>query len=262
MEKGYFLFFVITGTGLFLILSAAVILLGLLLQRKKFLHLQETLRIREAFEKERLLAGLEARDRTIQEMGEVIHDSINQNLALVTIQLQGLKGANEAEAMKLREQKETLARVISALRDLSHLLNPAQVEAEGLRASLEMECQRLSATGKISASISGYLPAWVNQSGRAIILYRMCQEMMQNAIKHSEATELQIVLEEKHGEFSLQFSDNGIGFDPAKVKAGNGLSSLRSRARVMGAEFIIRSSPGKGAAFVIQFNNSMSTPDL
>ena len=79
-------------------------------------------------------------------------------------------------------------------------------------------------------------------------LYRIVQEAIHNAIKHANATQIDIKLHLLKTELTLLISDNGSGMEVNNIKstAGNGLKSLKNRALIIGGEFNIHSKPGKG----------------
>lgn len=84
-----------------------------------------------------------------------------------------------------------------------------------------------------------------------ILVYRMIQEIIQNILKHAEANEIQIFMDEK----LLEIKDNGRGFDIKSASLGTGIKNIKARASLIGADLEIKSSQNKGSIFKITINN-------
>ena len=82
-------------------------------------------------------------------------------------------------------------------------------------------------------------------------IYRICQELINNSLKHANATEINIILRQKNQLLTLIFEDNGQGFDISKVKQGIGLTSLKDRLQAIHGQIEFDSTINKGTtAFV------------
>jgi signal transduction histidine kinase len=88
-------------------------------------------------------------------------------------------------------------------------------------------------------------------SDKLLILYRMIQEVLNNIIKHSEASIINATI----GDNMICFTDNGKGFEPEQKVIGSGLQNLRQRANVIGASVEVQSTIGKGTCITFRFNN-------
>jgi NarL family two-component system sensor histidine kinase LiaS len=147
--------------------------------------------------------------------------------------------AIDAAETLLKTAQHDLALIIAELR-------PAALDAQGLPAAL-----------------TGYLPQWSQNAGiqaelhvqgeRALplekeqTLFRLVQEALSNVARHSHATRVDLNLDYNSSQVSLQIKDNGQGFDPeAQQRTGYGLQSMEQRARSVGGELTVQSSPGLG----------------
>jgi signal transduction histidine kinase len=122
----------------------------------------------------------------------------------------------------------------------------------GLWSSIITDIKKINAAGTVEVKdgISLELPGW--DSGTEIILYRMIQELFQNAIKHSQASLIIVEAFVKGSAVKLAFQDNGVGFDVSSVQhSGSGLVNLEVRASAIGAHFELNSKPGDGTRIVI-----------
>jgi signal transduction histidine kinase len=82
-----------------------------------------------------------------------------------------------------------------------------------------------------------------------VALFRIAQEALNNAAKHSSAKRITVLLERNGAELALSVSDDGCGFDPAQAPRGRwGMTTMRERAEAAGGRLLVDSSPGKGTA--------------
>jgi two-component system sensor histidine kinase UhpB len=136
------------------------------------------------------------------------------------------------------------------LLDLARQLRPTALDDHGLVAALRTHVREQDRRGPARASFwadpaLGDLPPDVQ-----VVIYRVAQEALVNAARHSEATRIEVALE-RHSEadgstVSLVVADNGSGFAFAEESKGLGLSGMRERALLVGAKIEIDSRPGKG----------------
>ncbi|MEI9917607.1 MAG: ATP-binding protein [Bacteroidota bacterium] len=112
---------------------------------------------------------------------------------------------------------------------------------------VQREIVRLNKTGLFNTSldVKGSIPTI--DSNTTIILYRMLQEILNNSIKHANATSIKVQLEDSGNLFTLVCRDDGVGFDlnDPLCQNGSGLSNLHNRAKLINASLSIRSAPGQ-----------------
>ncbi len=89
---------------------------------------------------------------------------------------------------------------------------------------------------------------------KAVILYRMAQEVLNNSVKHSGAKQIKVSLTSTGNLFTLAFSDDGVGFNAEEKmnSGGAGLINLQNRARLINAQLTMNSTPGNGSTVTIQ----------
>ncbi len=197
-------------------------------------------------------ATFEERTRVAREL----HDSVEQELAGLTIQLDAVRArlhsdpqsataaVDTARAM-LRHTREEARRSIWDLRSM--------VLERGSLASAMEEIAKdpgIQGPAQISVHVSGKP---VRLSGKAELnLVRICQEAASNARKYAKASAIQIRLDYSSSHLSLCIEDDGEGFDPGSMEAVRlghfGLLHMRERAEQIDADFVIQSAPGKGTA--------------
>jgi signal transduction histidine kinase len=122
----------------------------------------------------------------------------------------------------------------------------------GLANALHQTADRLTATGKLRVELhTDPLP---DPIGTAIEtnLYRIVQELLQNAVKHSRATLVQLVLTAQPNGLTLTYTDNGRGFDPQVVGPNShGLTNVQNRVQLLGGNCFVNAAPGAGVQITV-----------
>ncbi|RYF89564.1 MAG: hypothetical protein EOO03_05745 [Chitinophagaceae bacterium] len=216
----------------------------------------ETLRVE--FSEQLLKSQLEIQEETLQFVSRELHDNIGQIASLIKINLNTMPLENLGVVQtKVNNTKELVKQLITDIKLLSTSLNGDKLNKVGLMQSLQNEADRINKTGAFVANFEqdATIPAIHND--KAIILYRMVQEVLNNALKHSGAKEISIRAGvDESNRFILTIKDDGKGFDvEEKLKdskdTGNGLLNLQQRAKVINGYVNFVSSPGKGSTTII-----------
>jgi PAS domain S-box-containing protein len=195
---------------------------------------------------------IEAHEEERTWIARELHDDINQRIALLAIQLEQcaqLPPTSEVEVPDhLRRVRQQLSDLGTDIQALSHHLHSSKLEYLGLAAAVDGFCRELSAQKKVEivfshAGIPHSLPKEIS-----LCLFRVLQEALQNAAKHSGARQFSVELRGTSGEIQLTVNDLGVGFDPPDAinRRGLGLISMRERLRLMNGEIFIESEPGHG----------------
>lgn len=247
---------VIVTTLLILLLIAGVIITMILANRR---HVQQEVKMAQMaveYEKELRNAEQEVQEQVLSNVSRELHDNIGQLLTLIRIQLEQEKLDDEQLAEKLAPVDNTLTDTIEQVRLLSHNLSTEYLETHGLLYALEKEVDRLSGLKKLKVhwEYDGIEKDF--EKGRRIMIFRMVQEVLNNAMKHAVAKNIYISLGNANG-FNLQIRDDGRGFDKEKVLAtgkGAGLQNLVKRAKLADLQLDITTAPGKGSIFTFREN--------
>jgi signal transduction histidine kinase len=177
-----------------------------------------------------------------------LHDDVSQRLALVAIQLDILRKSPPASRNDLIGELSVLFDetdlISSDIHQFSHELHPAILERLGLASALRRYCAEFSVHRKIAVHMSttGEEPRLNDET--ALAFFRIGQECLTNAAKHSGTFGCKVSLTYAHDRITLVAEDNGSGFDPksAQAQTGLGLQSMRERLRSIGGTLRIRSS--------------------
>ena len=210
-----------------------------------------------------VLAQEEERHRIAREL----HDQLGQQLTALRLTLETL-GSQAVERTDLRAQVETLQELARQLdQDVAFRvweLRPTPLEDVGLRAALTNFVHNWSQHFAIrvqlhtAQSTDERLP-----SGVETMIYRLAQEALNNVAKHARADRVDIVLERNAEQLSLIIEDNGVGFDPSDTDTigdGIGLTGMRERAALVGADFQIESTPSRGTTLIVRV--PMAAPSI
>jgi PAS domain S-box-containing protein len=206
---------------------------------------ERELRAREEFSRHLLTAQEQERQRLANEL----HDGLGQNLSLIRNRMMlalELPGLPAEVVEQLQAVAEIASDCVAEVRNLSQNLRPIQIEQLGLTEALNSLVERVrdSTTAQIESRIEDVDD--VLQGEEATHLYRICQEALNNVLRHSQARRVTLSLERDVGMLHLDVRDDGIGFDTVSVEGGLGLTSMRERAQMLGGTLDLRSMSGKG----------------
>lgn len=246
LHKGRQLYFVLTLVGV----SAVLLLLGTLFllnryQRQKRLRMREKL-VQLEQEKE-LVAAKSLLDGENAERGRLsheLHDGLGGLLTMIKLDLERMKQSVSENEQRLNTVIQLTDKSIHEMRRLAHNLMPESLARFGLRPVLEEFCG-----GNPQVCFYFYGEEKRLDTDIEINLYRIACELINNALKHAEATAINVQLIIGDDNISLTVQDNGKGFQPEA--ASRGLITVRSRAEFIGATLHIYSEPEKGSEITI-----------
>jgi len=242
-------------TLLLLLITTFVILFLYFYQKRYYTHKKEKQDLEVKFSQTLLQSQIEIQEQTLQHISRELHDNLGQVASLIKINLNTLKLFKPEEIEeKIENTKDLTRQLITDIKSLSVKLGSDRIAQTGLYKALETEAERLNKTGQFFASYQqqGSMPLIDND--KAVIIYRMAQEILNNMVKHSQAKEIKILLTATEKNFKLAFTDNGIGFNTVEQNSatGAGLGNLKSRASLIKAQLHILSLPGTGTQITIE----------
>jgi len=195
---------------------------------------------------------IEAQEKERTWIARELHDDINQRIALLAVELaqcdQHLPKSEATAHNQIHHLGESLAALGSDIHALSHRLHSSKLEHLGLVSAVGGFCKEFSEQQKVEIDFrhKGIPPSLSKEL--SLCLFRVLQEALQNAVKHSGRRNFDVELQETSESIQLTVSDQGIGFDPqgAIDRLGLGLISMRERLQLVGGEFSIESKHGSG----------------
>jgi signal transduction histidine kinase len=243
--------------GLFTLIIGFVIYFVVLYRNRQLKNKQEQEKRESSFRQELLKTRIEMQDQTLNRVSREIHDNITQVLSFVKLNLALVNNPDEEQRMeKIAESRELVAQAISDLRDLSKSLSLEHITRQGLVKTIQAEAARLTKSGIIRATVTTEGDIISLGEQRELVLFRIFQESINNALKHANAKDFKIVLQYIPEMFILTLEDNGSGFSAADADKGegSGLKNMENRAALIGAVASINSAPGEGCRILIRLN--------
>jgi PAS domain S-box-containing protein len=195
---------------------------------------------------------IEAHEEERTWIARELHDDINQQLALLTVQLgqwaQHPPNSGAEVTDHIRHVCKSLSELGRDIQALSHHLHSSKLEYLGIVTAANSFCKELSEQKKVEIDFSNTgiprsLPKEIS-----LCLFRVLQEALQNAIKHSGERHFKVELSGTSVQIQLTVTDLGVGFDPQDAinRCGIGLISMRERLHLVDGEIFIKSEPGHG----------------
>jgi signal transduction histidine kinase len=247
----------------FLLLAGFIILFISLYRFRINKHIKEKVKMKNEFEKEILRTQLEIQEQTLKIISQEIHDNIGQVLSLAKLNLNTMELTKLDELQgKILDSKRLVSKAIQDLRDLSKSMNTDNIEAIGLVRAIQYEIEMIRKTGFLAElNVEGTIIRLEPQ--KELIVFRIIQEVLNNIMKHAEATNILAKIVYTENEIKITITDNGQGFDLSPLNEndnsnfGLGIRNMHNRAKLIGADFSINSTIGKGTlvAITIPLNN-------
>jgi len=219
------------ATGIALLLQSLAVT-SLLMERR---------RRRAAEERLHQLSGrlITAQEEERSRIARDLHDDASQRLALLAIEL------DQLQAPSLADQARALS---GDLHRIAHQLHPASLDQLGLLPAARRFAAELAARHGVEIEVSS--DAWPDDVPRetALVLYRVMQEALQNAVRHSGAARIEVAFRRNRHGMAVRVADSGRGFAPEQLEGehGLGLAGMRERLRLVGGALLVDSQPGGG----------------
>ncbi len=242
---------VILFTCIFFIAATALLTYVRMYNEKKRRHLEEKERMNIEFEKQLIQSQLETREETMSQVGEELHDNIGQLLNSTKLLIGVAQRSLESPPETLVTANDTLSKAIQELRSLSKSLNKEWLEQFSFIDNLKTEVSRINAALLLQLHFRGPSSLPLAASGQ-IILFRIVQEVLQNALKHARAKNIFIDITGELTSISITINDDGIGWEEGPEKNGVGMINIRHRTGLLGGTVSWQSSPGMGTRVSIQ----------
>jgi signal transduction histidine kinase len=233
------------------VLIATSLILFLLIYQKRIVTQENRLqKLKNERQQLLLKATIEGQERERQRLAKDLHDGIGSLLSGLSLNLKFQKSretANSEQAKFLTEACELVDEGIVNVRAVSHNLMPATLEKFGLRSAMKECIQPITQTGELGIEINTINEPYTIPKDIALGLLRIFQELLQNMIKHSGASEIAVELVYNSDGIKLHYTDNGKGFDFDKADSeGIGIKNMESRVQALEGSFHINKTNQSG----------------
>lgn len=197
----------------------------------------------------RMSALYDGQELERQRISRELHDGLGQKLIAIKLQLESTSKQNADETKStIEEVKVNFLKTIEEVRQISNNLAPNILNESGIDIALKNLCDSVQKSAKIDIELSVYGDYSTNDPKVKFYIYRIAQEGLNNAIKHSEATKIQLQLMGNKDSIILVLEDNGKGFvyDSSICSPSNGIYNMKERARLLNGTLDIETEPFSG----------------
>lgn len=228
------------------ILLSSILILGLMgfVFYRKYMQMK-TLKLKEEKEKE-VLKSIDLGERKERNrLSKELHDGVASQLTAVKLLIESDAGSKNSE-----KALEVIRSVQKELRGIAYSILPVDFKKTTLHQAIKKFCYQISIP-ELQVHFFSNAEEVQLEKNTAHSLYRAVQEIIQNAIKHAEATSIHVQLIKKSEILEISIEDNGIGFEQDLLKRENTLHFLIDRLKFIDAELDIESAPNQGTVFSI-----------
>ena len=191
-----------------------------------------------------------------------LHDNIGSQLTFIISSVDNMKHLFKSADQKLNNKLSDVSgftrTTITQLRDTIWALNKDEISFEDLKARLfnyienaKLAQEQTEFVFNSSSTTNVHL-----NSIEGVNVYRIVQEAINNAMKYAAATNVALTITETNNNLTMSIKDDGIGFNMAEIKLGNGLENMKSRANAIKATFQINSNPKNGTEILLTLNKN------
>ncbi len=195
---------------------------------------------------------IEAHEEERARFARDLHDDIGQQLTVLLLGLEAVKqrvdGPMPETGLEIGKAIEMLTTLSGDVQSLSHRLHPPQLRHMGLEAAVRAVCAEISERTAVEVRFHPESPVTGLPEDVSVCLYRVLQEGLQNAIKHSRSQHVDVSLGGDDSRIELTVRDAGVGFDASTVSRGRGLGlvGMNERLKIVGGALTIDARPGRG----------------
>jgi signal transduction histidine kinase len=247
---------VIISTILLLMFSGVIVYFLFLYQSKRHKYQHEMFELKETYDKTLLESKVEIQEDILNHIARELHANVSHLASLININLTGLLTHGDEETKETVTETKSLAKqLLTELKALCASLNTDHIMHIGFVSALNNELGRLIKLMKYQVKVTKMGNEYRLRPEHEIILFRLCQEILNNIVKYANARSIDVLLDYESDRFRFEIYDDGVGFDidhalgEAAVKQSTGLLNIKKRAKLINAEVTIESVKDKGTKF-------------
>lgn len=199
-------------------------------------------------------AVVTAQEKERTEIGKELHDNVNQLLSASKLYIDAAANDISNNELLLGQASGYIKNAIEEIRSLSKVLHAPLIYELGLCESINNLTDDIMMVNDLQITInhSNFTEDSFNENFK-LTIYRIIQEQLTNILKHSKATQANILLLTNQNDIYLEVKDNGVGFDTGKKRQGIGLSNIQSRVSMYEGKLEVYSEPDKGSRISVTF---------
>ena len=238
------------------LIISVVLVIGVSYIKKIFKFLRDLDVIRDRSEKRVLFAIIKTEENERKRFAKELHDGLGPLLSVVKMLISGISDKNKPEinAKITANARQVVDEAIDAIREISANLSPHILDNFGLKTAINSFVNKLKLVKTIDIFFETNLNNERFNYNIEVILYRVICELINNTLKHADASEIHLKLEKNPDQLVFEYNDNGIGFDESLDIAGSygmGFDNMVNRLKSVNGTIKFDSNPGEGMnAFV------------
>ncbi len=215
-------------------------------------------RLLQRVDEERRRSGklvLRAQEEERRRVARDLHDEVNQALTAVLLRLEALAhDLPPQRAAEVAELKRIASQAMDELLNLARQLRPTALDDHGLVPAIEAQLRGFGESTGVEATLDTRGDPDALDEEKQTVIYRVAQEALTNAGRHAKAHRIDVALQAGAEGAVLSVRDDGLGFDPVAARGTGrlGLDGMAERARLVGGELDLRSSPGAGTEVTLR----------
>jgi two-component system, NarL family, sensor kinase len=225
-----------------------------LLTQQQQLHALEVESIQREHHISLLSAMLEGQEQERTRLARDLHDGLGGLLSGIKLELSTISPKQDIPSL-ITNTLQRLDHAMDELRRIARSMMPEILIKYGLGEATQEYCRGLKKTGVMNIVCQVYnFQSTAMEQTRQVVLYRIMQELVNNAIKHAEANQILVILQQTGDTIFLTVEDDGKGFDTTqgnKLK-GAGLANIQARVDFLGGTLDLQSEPGTGTTITIE----------
>jgi signal transduction histidine kinase len=255
---------IVIGTAVMLTFGILIVVL-VVLQQKQVVQHKLTLRDKDLqLQKERLIAVLQGQELERKRIAEDLHDEVGAQLSVLKLNLNGLQPllkTGNGELERLKETKEFTDIIIQQLRFISQSLHPQALDNLGLSHALDSFCSLMNKNKEVRIAFKTASNGQKVDREKALNVYRVVQELINNILKHAHASEVQIAYNSTPTQLIITIEDDGNGklmesLDHSRKKNDSlGLKNIESRLNIIDGMINFTHRSPKGTIAQIKVEN-------
>ena len=256
MNNNYFIQFMVYGALGFIILLAAIVVLLIMQNKRRYVYQAEIKEKEYQYQHDLLNTRIEMQEQLLQQVSQEIHDNVGQVLSLVKVHLYsaGSQIENHSAINLLNTSAILLDKAIEDLRNISHAKSIGILEQLGLSETIKKELGYISNSKNITTNILIEGAFFALLPEQELFIYRIAQEAINNSLKHSGCSEINVWVIYEPALFILTISDNGVGFvqEQKQELTGIGISNMKQRAKLLNASLSVTSANLSGTTITLK----------
>jgi two-component system, NarL family, sensor kinase len=255
MNSDEIIIMVICSSLLILVLVAIMAIVFVIAAKQKLRQEIALTQTKIEFEKELRQVENEVSESLMSRFAQELHDNIGQLHTAMYIQIQNQKIDHPEIGEKLNVIETYLGEATRQLKILSRTLNYDYLGHAGLLPAVDMEVEKLRNLKRFDVKYNKEGLTTPLNKNQELMVFRIFQEIIQNALRYSSAKILEVTLTCSENDFYFRIGDDGKGFNVESIlssAASNGLRNMRKRAEMAELKFELTSSPGNGTVYVLK----------